>query len=47
MYKPGTETDNQNKATHDILEHAVRMINDLLTVNGANISDDSILKNLT
>ena len=47
IYNQGTETDNQNKATQDILEHTVKMINNLLTTNGLNIDDSSILRHLT
>ena len=45
--KPGTETDNQDKANKTVLKGMVDLIDNLLTINGVKMDDKSVLSKLT
>lgn len=46
QYQPGTETDNKDRANKVVLEGMVNLIDNLLTINGVKMDDQSILSKL-
>ena len=47
QYQTGTEEDNQDKANKIVLEGMVNLIDNLLTINGVKMDDQSILSKLS
>ena len=46
VYKPGTSENNQDRANKTVLEGMVNLIDNLLTINGVKMDDQSILSKL-
>lgn len=47
LWAPGTEENNQNLYAKRILHQQVKFVKDILDANGANLSDDSVLRKQT